>query len=276
MFCLSEGTNETMHFYPTQLCDAFVELQTKFASSGMSSFEENELAMFERLKYYFKRAFSLFQLHLILCRGSRKEKGHFTLLSLRGTKEGELRIVYYDGLNNPWPENKKTAEILFKIATENSKHSAMKMPEAQNVFKQVSDQCGLFSMHYIEEEVRNCLGQGIATQGYPDQMRLIGANNKNQAKGLYERLKTLCEHLEKERRRWVREVEEKENQEKVALDDAAAKYEEAQETAETFKTLQEELQHAALSALEDKDGSQLIYAEDFGIYFLTFSRTHVF
>ena len=268
--CLTEYENQTIHWYPSQLCEAMFNLERRVAGAGTSDpLQEEETLMFAKLKYYFERAFSLYDLHLLLVRGARHNpfRGHWTLLSLRGssTQEAELSIKYYDGLGSAeaWPENKNVAESLLRFTTRGSTHSEAKVPEVHNTAKQSSDQCGLFAMHYLEEELRNYLGQGYGSQGFPDRQRLVGSpNNKNVQAGLFQRLKKVHTQLETERLKWVDELDIISKKDVAIFKSLRAKQDAAEERAQGINAIERKLRQAALLAFSENEGEPLIYVED--------------
>ena len=263
--CLTEFENKDIHWYPVQLCEALFNIGSRVDSTS-DPIQEEEIKFLAKLEYYFERAFSLYKCHLLLVRGARHNpfKGHWTLLSLRGssTQEDELSIKYYDGLSTPWPENKNVAELLLRFTTRGSTHSEAKVPEVHNTAKQKGDQCGLWCMHYAEEEVRNYLGQGYGSQGFPDRQRLVGsANNKNVQAALFQRLKKVLMQLEVERLKWVNELDIIDKKDLAIFKSVRAKQDAADERAQGINAIERKLRQAALLSLRGNEGTPLIYVE---------------
>ena len=82
----------------------------------------------------------------------------------------EWSVRYYDSLSKEKAECKKKAEILLK------RSSAMGVPEVQlersNSCFQTEADCGFWTLHFMEEEVRNFLGEGRWSKPYDRPYRL--------------------------------------------------------------------------------------------------------
>ena len=271
IFSLAGTQQDKIKFYPTELCVAAETLDRRVAQNGLESLGE-EREMYERLQYYFRKALSIFKLHILLCRAIRPATAqamgshHFTLLSLTREAETDLTIRYYDGMTLPWTENKEVAKTLLRIMLKGTKHAEteVEVPKPRNEATQVADQCGLFDMHYCEEELRHYLSEGWATQGLPNEMRLMGVKN-GKIKGLFQKLRTLCEHCEAERERWCAELDRAQAQSLALLDASSKKAQASKQRADFIEIIEEDLQSSASAAMIENHGPPLIHCEDWGL-----------
>ena len=91
-----------------------------------------------------------------------KSFGHFTLLVADLMHEATFR--YYDSLTDMSPLCLKAAELCMMLCSDERKGLNMpdNCPLRHNEARQLGVDCGLHVMQFIEEEVREYAGEGIA------------------------------------------------------------------------------------------------------------------
>ena len=98
-----------------------------------------------------------------------KSFGHFTLLVADLMHEATFR--YYDSLTDMSPLCLKAAELCMMLCSDERKGLNMpdNCPLRHNEARQLGVDCGLHVMQFIEEEVREYAGEGIAAIPWLDE-----------------------------------------------------------------------------------------------------------
>ena len=100
--------------------------------------------------------------------GGLEGSQHWTLLTLSRDETDQWQVRYRDSLKPQSACCKNAAEKLLKFVAAVVQMPVVEVPAPCNKAFQIdSINCGCFVAHWMEVDVRSCLGQGLGAAGYP-------------------------------------------------------------------------------------------------------------
>lgn len=134
--------------------------------------------------------------------------GHFTLLAIEKKCEGEeVAVRYYETLHKPHASCRRNAEAILEILGIDASNL-----KRTNMARQSGVECGFMVCHYLEENLRHFVGEGWATQGWPEGKRM---------RDIREAISKTAVALEAARAKWAAEQAEAQKSEVALLKNIA-------------------------------------------------------